>query len=111
MLGLDLIDDDLVLLCVDEVVEICGLCAAVLLGEVRFCRLYRRRELDLVDVARLNLRLHQVVHLAVDAAADDAEVADLVLKNDGLRQHGFVSAGYTKSGDLEEAALRVADRA
>ena len=111
LLGLYLIDDDLVFSCVDEVVEIRRLCAAVLLGEVGFCRLNGRGKLDFVDVARLDLRLHQVVHLAAHASADDAEVADLVLEKDRLGEHSFVAAGYAKSGDLEESAMRVADRA
>ena len=111
LLGLYLIDDDLVLLCVNEVVEVCGTCAAVLLREVGFCRLDGRRKLDFVDVARLDLRLHQIVHFAVYALADDAEIADLVLEDDGLGENSFIAAGYAKSGDLEEAAGRVADRA
>ena len=87
-----LIDNNLVLSCVDEIIEIRVIGSSVLLDKVRFCRLYRRRNLDLVDVARLYLRLHEVMHLAADALANDSDIADLILENYRLSENSFVTA-------------------
>ena len=87
-----LIDNNLVLSGVDEIIEIRGFGSSVLLGKVRFCRLYRRRNLDLVDAARLYLRLYEVMHLAADALANDSEIADLILENYLLSKNSFVTA-------------------
>lgn len=77
------------------------------LGKVGLCSLDSRRELDLVDVPRLNFRLHQVVHFARKALADDAQIADFVLQDYGLRD----TVGAFKSRYLEKAARRGADSA
>ena len=79
----------------------------MLLGEVGFCRLDGRRKLDLVYIPRLDFRLHEIVHLAIKSATDDAEIADFVLQNDGLRS----AVEAFKSRYLEKAAGGCADGA
>lgn len=104
---MDLIDDYAVLRGVDEVVEVRGPCAAVLLGEVGFCRLDGRGKLDFVDVSRLDFRLHEVVHLAVKSAADDSKIPYFILQNDWL----ICAVGAPETRYLEKAARRGADGA
>ena len=84
LLGLDLIDDNLISSSVDKVVQIRRLLPAVLLREIALCRLDCRGKLNLVYVSRLDLCLHQKMHDPVDLLADDPEVPDLRLKNDRL---------------------------
>lgn len=109
LLRLDLVGDDAIFRGVDEIVQIGGSRAAVLLGKIGLSGLDGRRKLHLIHISRLDLRLHQVVHLPAEAAAEDSEVADLILQNDGLGKDRFPVAHYPQPRDLEKAAGRVAD--
>ena len=82
----------------------------MLLGKVAFGCLYRRGKLYFINISRLYFCLHQKVHDAADLLADDAQIADLLLQNDGLGDNS-ISGGLTVTCDRKEAAVLITDTA
>ena len=71
LLRLDLVHYNLILGGALEILQIGRARSPMLLGEVAFCCLDGGGELDLVDVSRLDLRLHQKMGHAIKFLADD----------------------------------------
>ena len=113
LLGLYLIDYNVVLLRIGEVVKVGWRLASMQPHEVAARRLRRRRYLHLVYVARLNLCLHEEVHDTIELLANDTEEANFILDYDGLLTDGSKLARrdiltvHPESGNLEERLLLV----
>ena len=83
-LGLNLIHQDILPAHLPEQAQIRRLLPAVPAGKVALRGLQCRGDLDIIDISRFNLRLHQKVPGTVYFTADNAQVADLRLQYDRL---------------------------
>ena len=111
LLGLQLVEEDLVATRLLEVVEVERLAAFVDLGVVAAGGLERRGELNVVDIARLDLGLQEKVQHAVDLPGEDPEEPDLGLVDDRLVPAAAraVVLADTDALDGEELARLVAE--
>ena len=80
-------------------------------GEIAFCRLNRRGDLDTVDIAGLNLRLHEKIQNTVDLSDNDPEIPDLRLKDHRLFFDEMIVHEQSHALDGKKAPLPVQDLA
>ena len=75
--------------------------------KIAFRSLNRRGYLDVIDISRFNLCLHQKVPDSIDFFADNPQKADLILKNDRLFDRRSVGKAAMYPGNLKKTPLIV----